>query len=185
MPTFHQTAKTKRIDTEKLFPTISQNTSEFAITDTFEYLANIENSEFLVTYPFETTAADGAKRTIHVTPLDLLKSKCEWEDKEFREAYAEAAVEQGIAWQVKTNREMRGLTQKSLAELTHSRQSSISRMEDPEYGRHSLSALMKIAAAFDCALLVKFVAFSTLARESQCLSSDRLYAPSYTEEVGY
>jgi hypothetical protein len=38
---------------------------------------------------------------------ELLASKRTWHDREFREAYAEAAVEQGIAWQVRVNRESR------------------------------------------------------------------------------
>lgn len=189
MFTFLQTAKIKRIHTGKLSPTISSSTLKLAITDIFETATDLAGSSpnpvsVFVTFPVESTASDGCKRTVHVTASDLLRSKLEWAEKEFREAYAEAAVEQGIAWQLRTNRERRGLSQKKLAQLTHTKQSSVSRMEDPEYGRQSLGNLMKIAAAFDCALLVKFVAFSTLAHESQCLAPDNLYAPSFTEEVG-
>ncbi len=114
----------------------------------------------------------------------MLRERSEWSDKEYRDAYAEAAVEQGIAWQIKTNREIRGLTQKELARSINTKQSSISRMEDPEYGKHSLANLMRIASAFDCALLVKLVSFSTLARESECLSPENLYARDYMSEIG-
>ena len=104
-------------------------------------------------------------------------------NKEYRQAYAEAAVEQGIAWQVRINRERRGLTQKQLADTIGTRQSSISRMEDPEYGAHSLQQLVKVAHSFDCALIVKFASYSTLARESRSLSEDHLYAQSFSEEI--
>ncbi len=114
----------------------------------------------------------------------FLASRPQWQDVEYREAYAEAAVEQGIAWQVRINRERRGLTQSDLAARIETQQSAVSRMEDPEYGAHSLQQLVKVAHAFDCALLVKFVSYTVLARESECLSPDQLFAPSYTEETG-
>jgi hypothetical protein len=62
-------------------------------------------------------------------------------------------------------------------------QSAISRLEDPEYGGYSLPMLLKVAHAFDCALLVKLIPFSTLARESVSLSPDELFAPSYEAEI--
>lgn len=114
----------------------------------------------------------------------VLESKPEWADAEYRQAYAQAAVEQGIAWQVRVNRERRNLTQAELALRIGTRQSAISRMEDPEYGAHSLQQLVKVAHAFDCALLVKFVSFATLACESEHLSPDDLYAASYMEDIG-
>lgn len=116
--------------------------------------------------------------------VGLLKSKKRWKDKEYRHAYAAAAVEQGVAWQIKLNREARGLSQGKLASQIGSKQSSVSRMEDPEYGSHSIPGLLKLAEAFDCALLVKFVPFSVLAAESKNLGSVALYAKPYCEEVG-
>lgn len=115
--------------------------------------------------------------------LDILKSKIEWKDKEYREFYAEAAVEQGLAFQIRINREKRRITQKDLAKAINTRQSAISRMEDPDYGAHSLTQLQKVAHAFDCALIVKFASFSTLARESKSLSEEQIYALSYEDEI--
>ena len=115
--------------------------------------------------------------------VDLLKQKTTWKDREFREAYADAAVEQGIAWQVRVNREVRGWTQRDLAERVDTGQSAISRIEDPEYGSYSLPMLQKIAHAFDCALIVKFAAYSVLARESVSLSPKDLVAKGYNAEV--
>lgn len=123
----------------------------------------------------------------YVIPSQLassgLAAKRKWRNKEYRQAYAEAAIEQGIAWQVRINRERRGLTQKQLAQIMSTKQSSISRMEDPEYGAHSLQQLMKVAHTFDCALIVKLASYSTLARESDALSESQLYAASYDEEI--
>jgi len=122
-------------------------------------------------------------RRLGARNLDLLKQKTAWADREYREAYADAAVEQGVAWQVKANREARGWSQKELASLIGTKQSAISRIEDPEYGSYSLPVLQKIAHAFDCALIVKFAAYSHLALESVSLSPQKLFAKSYVDEM--
>jgi len=96
----------------------------------------------------------------------------------------EAAVEQGIAWQIRTNRRGRGMSQAQLAEKLNTRQSAVSRLEDPEYGAHSLETLMALAKVFDCALIVKFASYSVLAAESELLAEENQFAPSYTQEVG-
>ena len=110
-------------------------------------------------------------------------SRHEWLDKEFREGYLEGAVEQGVAWQIRSNRQARRLSQDDLANAIGTNQSAISRAEDPEYGAHSLDTLTKIAHAFDCALSVKFVPYSQLAIDSEDLSPEALYARSFTEEL--
>ncbi len=111
-----------------------------------------------------------------------VKFREEWADPEYRHAYMEAAVEQGVAWQIKINREVRNISQSTLAALLGTQQSAVSRLEDPEYGAHSLDTLKKIANIFDCALLVRLVPYSVLARESECLSREDLFAQSFDQE---
>lgn len=118
-----------------------------------------------------------------ISTADVLRGKTRWVDQTYREAYAEAAVEQGIAWQVRINRERRGMSQAELARRMDTKQSAISRLEDPGYGAHSLAQLQKVARAFDCALIVKLAAYSTLALESHHLSEDDLFVPGYQEEL--
>ncbi|WP_425482234.1 helix-turn-helix transcriptional regulator [Luteibacter yeojuensis] len=127
-----------------------------------------------------------SSRTTKPAPsaAELLKSKEEWRDREYRACYAEAAVEQGVAFQIQVNRKRRGWSQKELADRVGTRQNAICRLEDPDYGSHSLRMLMKVAAAFDVALIVKLASFSTLARESESLSEHQLYAAGYDEEIG-
>lgn len=117
------------------------------------------------------------------TSLQCLEKKKKWRVREYRHAYMDAAVEQGVAWQIKINRERRNLTQTELAEGIGTKQSCISRAEDPSYGRHNLETLMKIAHVFDCALQVKFIPYSQLAKDSNDLSPVALYAKSYSEET--
>jgi len=117
------------------------------------------------------------------TGVTLLKARRSWADRESRQCYAEAAVEQGLAYQIRVNRERREMSQRELGKIVGTRQSAISRMEDPDYGSQSIPKLLKVAHAFDCALLVKLVPFSMLAVEAEHLSEDDLYAAGYDEEV--
>lgn len=105
-----------------------------------------------------------------------------WRDPEYRHAYMEAAIDQGVAWQIRVNREERGWTQAEFAKRIRSGQSAVSRLEDPEAGGLRLSTLKKVAQAFDCALIVRFAPYSELARLSMDLGPDRQYAESFTDE---
>lgn len=116
-------------------------------------------------------------------PRHYLSKRTKWRSMEYRHAYMEAAIEQGIAWQIKFNRERRSLSQSALADMIGSHQSAISRIEDPSYGRHSLDTLVKIANAFDCALQVRLIPYSKLAQDSGDLSPASLYAAPYSEEL--
>lgn len=106
----------------------------------------------------------------------------EWLDDEYRQAYMEGFLEQNIAWQIKINRVKRNLSQRDLARHIGTRQSAISRAEDPTYGKHSIEMLTKLANAFDCALSVKFIPYSALAFFAQDLSESALYAKPFADE---
>ena len=112
-----------------------------------------------------------------------LDAKPKWRNKEYREAYMEAAIEQGVAWQIQINRKFRNMSQTDLATAIGTKQSAISRFEDPEYGAHSLETLKQIANAFDCALSVKFISYGDLASESERLSETDQYAVPFSLEL--
>lgn len=118
----------------------------------------------------------------NLTCKPALLRRTEWEDKEYREAYMEAAIEQGVAWQIRINRKLRGWSQAKLAEALGTGQSAVSRLEDPSYGGHSLDTLIKVANAFDCALSVKLVSFSQLAFDSERLGEAEQCAMPFSIE---
>jgi transcriptional regulator with XRE-family HTH domain len=138
---------------------------------------------------FATSAINKPAITIEVkdyskTPIQsILNKKPKWKNKEYRDAYLEASIEQGVAWQIRINRRLRGITQLELAKAIGTKQSAISRLEDPTYGAHSLETLIEIAKKFDCALSVKFVSFSQLSYESERLTEADLYAATFAEEM--
>lgn len=105
-----------------------------------------------------------------------------WEDLEYRQASMEAEIEQGIAWQVRVNREERGWKQSDLAKRMKTGQSAISKLEDPDGGDVQLSTLVKAAHAFDCALSIRFVSFTEFALLTKDVRPERLLACSYEAE---
>ena len=83
----------------------------------------------------------------------------ELSEKAFRDAYMIDHVRTNIAFQIRTLREQpsRDWSQAELAARAGKKQSVISRLEDPDYGKLSLQSLLDIAVAFDVPLLVQFV----------------------------
>lgn len=108
--------------------------------------------------------------------LDNLK------DIEYRKAFADDHVGTGLAFQLRLLREARGWTQADLAKRTGQAQATISQLENPNYGRCSLSTLKKLAASFDVGLLVRFVPFSEIIDWTLNVSPQRLAPPSFEEE---
>jgi transcriptional regulator with XRE-family HTH domain len=104
-------------------------------------------------------------------------------DKEYRDAFVSALITTGIPFQIKALREQRPWTQKELGELADMAQESISRLEDPNYGKLNLNTLKRLAAAFDVGLMVRFVPFSDLVEWDINLSNESLKVASFTEEV--
>lgn len=132
-----------------------------------------------------TTVHFANRKEAHISDklTSPLSTKPKWCDREYRESYMEAAIEQGVAWQIMINRKFRNMSQSELAKRIGTKQSAISRFEDPEYGAHSLETLKEIAKAFDCALSVKFISYGDLARESERLSETDQYAVPFSLEL--
>ncbi len=104
-------------------------------------------------------------------------------DKEYRDAYAVEHVTTSLPFQIRALREKREWTQGKLAKHAQTTQTAISRIEDPDYGKLSLNTLYKLAAAFDVALLVKFVPFSRLLSEFEDVSPEALEVEGFEDEI--
>ncbi|HOE11547.1 MAG TPA: helix-turn-helix transcriptional regulator [bacterium] len=68
-----------------------------------------------------------------------------------------------VAHSIHALRTQAGLTQKELAALVGTTPSVISRLENADYTRHSLSMLRRIAAALDLRIETRFVPISSTA----------------------
>ncbi len=96
----------------------------------------------------------------------------------FRDAYVFEHLKTGIAYQIRAMRDENEWTQGRLGEEAKKPRNVITRLEDPNYGQFSLQTLREIAAAFNVALLVKFVPFSRLVEEYDDVSPRALIAPN-------
>ncbi|WP_262420090.1 multiprotein-bridging factor 1 family protein [Paraburkholderia sp. 31.1] len=102
--------------------------------------------------------------------------------KAYRAAASEANISNRIATQVRLIREAAGLTQSQLARKLGTGQSAIARLEDAEYGKHSIGLLNRLADAFDVALWMEFVSFSTLIKRTSHTGPAELTPLPYEKE---
>jgi transcriptional regulator with XRE-family HTH domain len=93
-----------------------------------------------------------------------------------RNRFVESHLDKKLAFQI---RSLRGdASQDEMEKKTGIKQQAISRLENPYYGKATLTTLKKIAAAFDVALLVEFIPFSQfLNRASGTPYVERGYSP--------
>lgn len=80
--------------------------------------------------------------------------------KESRRRLVSSNIDKGIAFQIRATRMARKWSQSDLARESAMTQNNLSRLESPDYGKHTLSSLKRLADAFDVALVVRFVPFS-------------------------
>ena len=104
-------------------------------------------------------------------------------DKQYRDLFVEEHITTGLAFQIRAMREGRGWTQGELARRSAQNQSTISSFENPSYGRYTLQTLKRLAAAFDVALTVRFVPFSTLVDRQVHLTPEDLNVPDFDHDT--
>jgi transcriptional regulator with XRE-family HTH domain len=80
--------------------------------------------------------------------------------KETRAKLLANNIAESIATQIVATRDKREWTQSRLATEAGMGQNNLSRLENPDYGKHTVSSLKRIADALDVALVVRFVPFS-------------------------
>lgn len=79
------------------------------------------------------------------------------DDTELQELVKEASINAQVSLIIYDVRKQAGLTQQQLADLIGTTQSVIARLEDGDYEGHSLSMLVRIAAALDRKLDIKML----------------------------
>ena len=105
-------------------------------------------------------------------------------DKAYRDAFVSATINSGVAFQIRANRLKRNLTQKELGQRAGMKQGFISRLEDPDSGSPNLETLIRVASAFDVALIVRFAPFSDLVTWSVGLRQESLEVSSFGDDRG-
>jgi len=103
--------------------------------------------------------------------------------KGYRDAYVDQHIKRGLAVQIRAMRDARKWTQAELAGRLGKSQPNVARLEDEDYGRYSLQTLQRVAAAFDVALVVRFVPFSQLVDYTVRISPTDIAPPSYVDDL--
>lgn len=104
-------------------------------------------------------------------------------EKAYREAYVKRIVPETLALQIKSLRNKHGWSQATLGKRADGiKQPTISRLEDPDDDSYTIGTLTRLAAAFDVALICRFVPFRELVDWTQTLSPKTLMPLSYQEE---
>jgi transcriptional regulator with XRE-family HTH domain len=106
------------------------------------------------------------------------------ECKEYREAFVYENVYTTLAFQIRALREQRDCSQKRVGREAKMAQERISILEDPNAEtKPTLNTLLRLAAAFDVGLEVRFVPFSRVLNSSFENTPKSLEVPSFHDEI--
>jgi transcriptional regulator with XRE-family HTH domain len=107
----------------------------------------------------------------------------EMDSKEYRDAYVASQINIGIPFQIRALRTSRGWNQETLAQRTGMTQPRISELEKPGARRLNIETLLRIAAALDVAIHVKFTTFGELIDWSESFDPETFELDSFKEEI--
>jgi transcriptional regulator with XRE-family HTH domain len=108
------------------------------------------------------------------------------QDPEYRKAFVASQINIGIPFQIRAMLKNRpGWTQDTIAKRAQMLQPRISGLMTPGKTRPNIETLRRIAEAFDCGLIVRFVPFSELAKWSQEFDPETFAVPSFDNDPGF
>ncbi len=107
-----------------------------------------------------------------------------------RNEFVASQIGKALAFQIRALRDREGWSQEELARRVGTNQNAISRLENPYYGKPTTTTLKRIAAAFDVALIIRFVPYGQLVSwvtgtpfVDKGLSHEALAVPSFQQET--
>ena len=107
-----------------------------------------------------------------------------FKDKPYRDAFIAEHIYSRLPLKIRALRETRGLSQKNLGDKIGVAQTWVSKLEDPNYGKLTLSTLLRLAPAFDVGLEIDFVPFSKVLDDTLGLTPESWEVSSFVEDVG-
>lgn len=108
-----------------------------------------------------------------------------FKNKEYRDAFVAEQIFSRLPLKIRNIREEQELTQRQLGVLADMAQTWVSKLEDPNYGKLTISTLLKLASAFDVGLHIDFVPFSKVLDGAIRLRSVSFSVPKFTEDKGF
>jgi transcriptional regulator with XRE-family HTH domain len=117
---------------------------------------------------------------------DLLQSlKVEFQDEDYRYAYAQSFLNAKLASQIKTLREQRGMTQAQVAAEMDIKQPGYRRFEDANHSVWKTDSLWNVARALGVRLDIGFRTFGTLPEEKTRLNAESLKLPRFEDDPAF
>lgn len=104
-------------------------------------------------------------------------------DKQYRDAFAAEGIYSVLPLKIWSLREQRKLSQRELGDKIGVTQAWVSKLEDPNYGKLTLSTLLRLASAFDVGLEVDFVPFSKILGNAST-APESFQVASFAEDKG-
>jgi len=136
-----------------------------------------------------TASSETKPEPTNLTSRDALISRLE-RGPEARAKFVDSSLNKHLAFQLRTMRDDKGWSQQETAQRAKMTQNAISRLENPFYGKATLTTLKRIAATHDVALMVTFVPFSQLVDWvsgtpylEQGLRPESMHLPTFDEEM--
>ncbi len=108
--------------------------------------------------------------------------KAEFEDPEYRFAYAESFLNTKLAAQIKILREQRQKTQSELGAAVGTKQSGFSRFEDVNHSVWKTDTLWKIARALDVRLDIAFKTFGSIVDDKEHFTKEAMQCPDFEHD---
>lgn len=107
-------------------------------------------------------------------------------DPKYRTAFVASQINISIPFQIKAIlRNRPGWTQDTLAARAGMLQPRISDLMTPGKARPNIETLRRIAAAFDCGLMVRFVPFSELMTSAEDFDPTSFNVPDFEHDLGF
>lgn len=104
-------------------------------------------------------------------------------DDEYRKVFVQERVRSSVALQIRSLRDQRKMTQQQLGDAIGMAQTWVSKLENPDYGKMTVSTLLRLANAFDTDLEIKFRPFSKTIHDLPAQGADYFRVPSFKEEI--
>lgn len=105
-------------------------------------------------------------------------------NKEYRDAFIAEQIFTRLPLKIRFLRDAKNLTQKQLGQRAGIAQTWVSKLEDQNYGKLTISTLLKIASALDVGLQIDFVPYSRVLDAALELSPTTFGVASFADDVG-
>jgi transcriptional regulator with XRE-family HTH domain len=127
----------------------------------------------------EVSSSKGQEASVNTKAQKIARLK----NKAYRQAFVASQINVGLPFQIRALREQNGWKQSVLAHKAGMLQPRISAMERPGEAKFNLETLRRLAAAFDVALVVRFVPFSELVNWSETFNPDTFAVLTFEQEM--